>query len=49
MLEQPFFNKKNIGLGVRSMYTNFYWQTWSSKETFVRTVFYPEMIVSFIF
>ncbi len=49
MMEQPFYAKKNISLGVRLMYTNFFWQTWSLYETFDRNIFYPEVIVGFIF
>jgi len=49
MLEQPFYAKKNISLGVRAMYTNFFWQTWSLYETFDRNIFYPEIIIGFIF
>ena len=49
MLEQPFYGKKSISLGVRAMYTNFFWQTWSSPETVDRPVFYPEIIIGLIF
>ena len=48
MLEQPFYGKKNISLGVRAMYTNFFWQTWALYETFDRNIFYPEIIIGFI-
>jgi hypothetical protein len=48
MLEQPFYGKKNISLGVRAMYSNFFWQTWSLYESFDRNIFYPEIVVGFI-
>jgi len=48
MLEQPFYGKKNLSLGVRAMYTNFFWQTWSLHEPVDRTIFYPEIIIGFI-
>lgn len=48
ILEQPFYGKKNLTLGVRAMYTNFFWQTWSLYETFDRNIFYPEIIIGFI-
>ncbi|MBZ5856124.1 hypothetical protein [Flavihumibacter profundi] len=47
-LEQPFYKKKNLTLGLRAIYSNFYWQTWSLFETFDRQLFYPEITVGFI-
>lgn len=48
ILEQPFYKQKNLILGFRAIYSNFYWQTWSLFETFDRNIFYPEIIVGFI-
>jgi hypothetical protein len=48
MMEQPLYGKKSITLGVRVMYTNFFWQTWSSQESNDRIIFYPEIIIGFI-
>ena len=48
MMEQPLYGKKSISLGVRVMYTNFFWQTWSLQESTDRIIFYPEIIIGFI-
>ena len=49
MLEQPFYHKRSLTLGVRAMYTNFFWQTWSLFETYDRNIFFPEIVTGFIF
>lgn len=48
ILEQPFFGNKNLVLGLRGMYTDFYWQTWASFESFDRNIFYPQVIIGVI-
>lgn len=47
-LEQPFYGKKSITLGLRAIYTNFFWQTWSAFTSFDRNFFYPQLIVGII-
>jgi hypothetical protein len=49
LLEQPFYREKSLVLGFRTLYCNFYWQTWALYETFERYTFYPELIISYIF
>lgn len=46
VLEQPFYGKKVLSVGLRGIYTNFFWQTWTLFETFDRNLFYPQVIVS---
>lgn len=48
-LEQPFYGKKSLSLGFRFIYTDFFWQTWALFETFDRNIFYPQLLVGFIF
>jgi hypothetical protein len=48
LLEQPFYGKKSLTLGLRAMYTTFYWQTWSAFTTFDRNFFYPQLIIGLI-
>ncbi|HMK39586.1 MAG TPA: hypothetical protein VK569_09610 [Bacteroidota bacterium] len=48
VLEQPFYKHQYLTLGLRAMYTKFFWQTWSLFPTFDRYLFYPEIIVGFI-
>jgi hypothetical protein len=47
-IEQPFFGKKSLTLGLRAIYTNFFWQTWSAFSSFDRIFFYPQLIVGII-
>lgn len=48
-LEQPFYGKKSLSLGFRFIYTDFFWQTWALFETFDRNIFYPQLLIGFIF
>lgn len=45
ILEQPFYGKKVLSVGLRGIYTDFFWQTWTLFETFDRNLFYPQVIV----
>ena len=47
-LEQPFYGKKNLILGFRAMYTDFFWQTWPAFESFDRNIFFPQLIIGLI-
>lgn len=47
-VEQPFFGKKNLTLGFRAYYTDFFWQTWASFESFDRNIFFPQLIIGLI-
>jgi hypothetical protein len=46
ILEQPFYGKKALSVGLRGIYTDFFWQTWTLFETFDRNLFYPQLIVA---
>ena len=49
MLEQPFYGRnKRLAIGLRGMYTSFFWQTWSAFSTVDRNYFYPQLIVCLI-
>jgi hypothetical protein len=45
ILEQPFYGNKVLTIGLRGIYTDFFWQTWSLFETFDRNIFYPQVII----
>ena len=47
-LEQPFYGKKNLTLGFRAMYNDFFWQTWPAFESFDRNLFFPQLIIGLI-
>jgi hypothetical protein len=47
-LEQPFYGKKNLTLGFRALYTDFFWQTWPAFESFDRNIFFPQLIIGLI-
>jgi len=47
-LEQPFYGKKNLTLGFRAIYTDFFWQTWPAFESFDRNIFFPQLIIGLI-
>ncbi len=47
-VEQPFYGKKNLTLGFRALYTDFFWQTWPSFESFDRNLFFPQLIIGLI-
>lgn len=47
-VEQPFYGKRNLILGFRAMYTNFFWQTWAAFESFDRNIFFPQLIIAVI-
>lgn len=48
VLEQPFYGKRHISLGLRAAYSNFNWQFWSLYDTFDRNLFYPQAVFAFI-
>lgn len=48
ILEQPFYNKQHVTLGLRAAYSNFNWQFWSLYDTFDRDLFYPQLFFGFI-
>ncbi|GAB3797904.1 hypothetical protein GCM10028819_17870 [Spirosoma humi] len=48
ILEQPFYNKTHVSVGIRAAYSNFNWQLWSLYDTFDRNLFYPQLIFGFI-
>ncbi len=48
VLEQPFYNKRHVSVGIRAAYSNFNWQLWSLYDTFDRNLFYPQLIFGFI-
>ncbi len=45
ILEQPFYGNKVLTVGLRGIYTDFFWQTWTLFETFDRNIFYPQVII----
>jgi hypothetical protein len=47
-VEQPFYGKKNLTLGFRALYTDFFWQTWPAFESFDRNIFFPQLIIGLI-
>jgi hypothetical protein len=47
-LEQPFYGKRNLTLGFRALYTDFFWQTWPAFESFDRNIFFPQLIIGLI-
>lgn len=47
-LEQPFYGKRNLTLGFRALYTDFFWQTWPAFESFDRNIFFPQLIIGVI-
>jgi len=47
-LEQPFFHKKHLTLGVTGFYNYFHWQTWSLFYQVERKIFYPQVKLGFI-
>ena len=48
VLEQPFYGKRHVSVGLRAAYSNFNWQLWSLYDTFDRNLFYPQLIFGFI-
>ncbi|GAB3539661.1 hypothetical protein [Spirosoma fluminis] len=48
ILEQPFYDKRHVTLGLRAAYSNFNWQFWSLYDTFDRDLFYPQLFFAFI-
>lgn len=47
-IEQPFYGKKNLTLGFRAIYSDFFWQTWPAFESFDRNIFFPQLIIGLI-
>lgn len=47
-VEQPFYGKKNLILGFTAMYSDFFWQTWPTFESFDRNIFFPQIIIGLI-
>ena len=48
MLEQPYYRKRHVSLGIRAAYSRFNWQFWSFYSTFDKQLFYPDFIFNFI-
>lgn len=48
VIEQPFYKKQVISLGLRAAYLNYNWQFWSLYSTFDRYTFYPQIIFGFV-
>ncbi len=48
IVEQPFFKKTSLAIGLRAIYTDFFWQTWPAFESFNRNLFYPQIIIALI-
>ena len=48
VIEQPFYKKQIVSLGLRAAYLNYNWQFWSLYDTFDRYIFYPQIIFGFI-
>ena len=48
ILEQPFAGSKSMTLGLRAIYTDYYWQTWTLFENYDRKLFFPQIIVGLI-
>lgn len=48
MLEQPFYHRRHVSVGLRAAYANFNWQFWSLYDTFDRNLLYPQLIFNFI-
>ncbi|HUC82091.1 MAG TPA: hypothetical protein VMR70_14400, partial [Flavisolibacter sp.] len=42
ILEQPFAGSKSMTLGLRAMYTDYFWQTWTLFENYERNLFFPQ-------
>jgi hypothetical protein len=47
-LEQPFAGSKSMTLGLRVIYTDYLWQTWTLFENYDRKLFFPQIIVGLI-
>jgi len=47
-LEQPFYNKRHLTLGLSAINNYFYWQTWSLFYRTNRKIFYPQITVALI-
>lgn len=48
VVEQPYYHKRHISVGIRAAYTQFNWQFWALYSTFDKRLFYPELIFNFI-
>lgn len=48
ILEQPFAGNKSMTLGLRAIYTDYLWQTWTLFENYDRNLFFPQLIVGLI-
>lgn len=47
-LEQPFYNKRHLILGLSAINNYFYWQTWSLFYKNKRKIFYPQITAALI-
>jgi hypothetical protein len=47
-MEQPFFKKTYVTLGLSLAYTSFLWSTWSLFPVFDRNLFYPQFTTALI-
>ncbi|MBO0933728.1 hypothetical protein [Fibrella aquatilis] len=48
VLEQPYYHKRHVSVGIRAAYTRFNWQFWALYSTFDKRLFYPELLFNFI-
>ncbi len=48
VLEQPYYHKRHMLIGLRTAYTRFNWQFWPLYSTFDKHLFYPEILLHFI-
>ena len=48
MVEQPYYHKRHVSVGIRWAYTRYNWQFWALYSTFDKALFYPELILNFI-
>lgn len=48
ILEQPFTGNKSMTLGLRAIFTDYQWQTWTLFENYDRNLFFPQIIVGLI-
>lgn len=48
ILEQPFAGSKSMSLGLRAIFTQYQWQTWTLFSNYDRKLFFPQIIVGLI-
>lgn len=48
VVEQPYYHKRHVSVGIRAAYTRFNWQFWALYSSFDKQLFYPELLFNFI-